>query len=891
MPFSVRAAFVYCLFAALLTSLASAQPDDAKALQKKFLAERDQAMKAKFPPESLIRANDFAKRAEAALKENNAKGAARYYRDVRWQIPYLPVGLPPHVLRVFGESRMRHADRVNALDYSPDGTRLASASRDGTVKIWDLGNGRELASYRGHIDQPDDPTKNATNVLGVTDVAFHPKENVVASSSGNQVHLWNPETGKPIKTILNLGKSDKPLKTLAYSPDGKFLAVGGDDGILRVIESDTGKAKYTSPSRNARLEQLAYSPNGKMIAVGDSNAQVAVYAPDQPNQLAMAVQGVDLGEVMGVAFSADNGAVFTCGRDGKARLTAGPKPDGTNAGNTATKLHDYVTPNGGAVTCLAVTPDGNYLVTGGEDKAVRVWEVSSTKQLRAFQGHMKRVTAVTTRADGKQIASASDDGAIRMWDLNTTDEHRALTEATDSLWAVAYSPDGKHIATAGSDLTIRVYNPETGKLEATLSGAKSPITSLAFFPDSNRLAAAGGDRLVEIWDVANQKILKELSGHESAIMSLAVSDDSRLVLSGGAVGDRSVRAFTLDSDKPAWVWKGRSAVCAVAIRKGAKIAAVGLADGSLVTLDISGSTPKESSTAAHVAGVACVAYSKDGNRLVSVGGDGVVRVWSVAENGTLTPLVKFEGQSKPGVPGAFTPLTGVAFAPDSRYVAAVGADAVVRVWDVETKSEVRGLRGHVDWVTAVAFSPDGRFVASVGVEKDKVLRIFELPPLDVSASGGHLVAVNAVAVSPDGKTVATAGTDETIRLWDIATGQQLSTLICNSDIPFSITFLGNDALVMGVGAPLARCGPLALLAKQSGQPHEHYSDRRGLRGRGQQRWKQVRRMGEPPGCRRHQEQHLRNLRLQRQATFDALGAEEKCAGRDFLCRSRMGSFR
>ncbi len=421
---------------------------------------------------------------------------------------------------------------------------------------------------------------------------------------------------------------------------------------------------------------------------------------------------------------------------------------------------------------------------------------------------MTKVTAVTSRPDGKQIASASDDGAIRMWDLNTTDEHRALTDASDSLWAVAFSPDGKRVAAAGSDLSIRVYNPETGKLEATLTGAKSPITSLAFFPDSNRLVAAGGDRVVVIWDVAKQKIIKELPGHESAIMSLAVSDDSKLILSGGAVGDRTVRAFMPEGDKPAWTWAGRSAVCAVAVRKGAKHAAAGLADGSLVTLDISGATPKESYITAHVAGVACIAYSRDGNRLASVGGDGVVRVWTVAENGALTPLVRFEGQTRPGALGTFTPLTGVAFGPDSRYVAAVGADAVVRVWDVETKSEVRGLRGHVDWVTAVAFSPDGRYVASVGVEKDKALRIFELPPLDTSASGGHLLAVNAVAVSPDGKTVATAGTDQTIKLWDIATGKPVGTLIGNADTPFSLAFLGNNALVMGGSLPTRDAGRL-----------------------------------------------------------------------------------
>jgi WD40 repeat protein len=784
---------------------------DAKSIRERFLVEREEAVKARFAAETLARADELAKRGENALRED-PKAAARYFRDARWQLPYLPAGLPDHVVRVLGESRMRHADRINALAYSPDGTRLASASRDGTVKIWDLGNGRELITYRGHLDQPDDPTQGGsiggTDVFRVADVAYHPKEKVIASVCGNQVHLWDPETGKPIKTILNIGKVEKPLKTLAYSPDGKYLAVGGDDGILRVIESDTGKEKYKSPSRNARLERVTWSPNGNMVALGDGQGQVAVYAPNQPNQLAMAVQGVDVGGVLGVAFTADSGAVLTCGSDGRIRLTAGPKPDGTSAGNTASRLSEYLG-HTGAVTSLALVPkDGALFVTGGEDKSVRVWEVASKKQLRSFLGHLSRVSAVAVRGDGMQFASGSEDGAIRMWDLNAIDEHRALTDATDSLWAVAYSPDGKRVAAAGADRSIRVYQTDTGKLEATLTGARSPITSLAFFPDSNRLVAAGGDRIVVVWDIAQQKPIKEFRGHESAILSVAVSDDGKLIVSGGAVGDRTVRAFTMDADKPAWVHTARSAVCAVAIRKGAKQVAVGLADGTLVTLDVSGATPKETGQSAHVAGVACVAYSPDGTRLVTVGGDGVLRVWSVAPTGTLTQLVKFDGQAKSNTPGTFTPLTGVAFAPDGRYVAAVGADAIVRVWDVETKSEVRGLRGHLDWVTAVAFSPDGRSIASVGVDKDRALRIFELPQLDTSPTGGHALAVNAVAVSADGKTIATASIDQTIKLWDRASGRLLGTLIGSSDVPLSLAFLGSDGLVLGTQLPNGVTGRL-----------------------------------------------------------------------------------
>ncbi|HUR55190.1 MAG TPA: hypothetical protein VMZ71_13735, partial [Gemmataceae bacterium] len=200
MPLTAR----HIAMAALLLAAGAltAQPDpkksrvkepDAKELKQKFQAEREEALKAKFPAEALARADELAKRGEAALAAGDAK-AARYFRDARWQLPYLPANLPPNVARVFGESRMRHADRVNALSYSPDGTKLASASRDGTVKIWDLGNGRDLVTYRGHADQPDDGSKG-TNVLKAGDVAFSPDGKVVASASGTQVHLWEPDTG------------------------------------------------------------------------------------------------------------------------------------------------------------------------------------------------------------------------------------------------------------------------------------------------------------------------------------------------------------------------------------------------------------------------------------------------------------------------------------------------------------------------------------------------------------------------------------------------------------------------------------------------------------------------------------------------------------------------
>jgi len=798
MPLPLRCAPL-ALFVALVAPLAAQPPeagDEAKALKTAFAEEREQALKAKFPAETLSRADELAKRAEEALKADNARAAVRHFRDARWQLPYLPPGLPANVSRVLGESRLRHADRVNALAYSADGRYVASACRDFTVKIWDLGNGRELTTYRGHVDQPDDPTKGGTNPLGATDVVFHPNGKMVASASGNQVHLWNPASGKESKTIFSLGKTDKPLKALAFSPDGKQLAIGGDDGILRVIETDGGKQVFACPPRNARIEKVAFSPNGKLVALGDTNSQVAVYVPGaKGNPLALSISGADLGEVAGVAFTADNAAVFTCGRDGKARLTVGPKPDGESAPNTATKIRDYIG-HSGPVNGLAVTADGKLLVTAGDDKTVRVWDVASAKQLRAFQGHQTKLIAVAVRPDGRQIASASDDGGIRVWDLNTTDEHRAVTDSKESLWAVAVSADGKRIAAGGADKKVRVYIGEGAKLETELD-AGAPVTALAFLPDGNRLVVAGGDKAAKVWDVTAKKVVAELPGHGLAVLAVAVSEDGKTAFTGAA--DSAVRAFDPATGKELWKWASKKAATALAVRKGGKQLAVGTAEGALTVIDASGATPKEVlSQVAHVAGVSCAAYSPDGDRLATVGGDGVLKVWAVADTGAPALLVKFESQAAAtGATGA-PPLSAVAFAPDGRFVAAAGSDSVVRVWDVQTKSEVRGLRGHSDWVTAVAFGPEGRFVASVAAERDNALRVFELPALETgSGAGGHALAVNAVAVSPNGKFAATAGTDQTMKVWDIATGKELATLVGNADVPYALAFLANDALVMG----------------------------------------------------------------------------------------------
>ena len=815
MSFAVRRGPGLVLLAGFLAPLAAGFPipqpagkaegpsvADLAAVADKFRAERAAAAAANVPADALAPADDLAKRADAARAAGNPRAAARYYRDARWQLPYLPPGLPPHVARVLGDSRMRHPDPagerapgVHSVAYSPDGTALASGSADGTAKLWDLETGRELVTYRGHADQPDDPTRGGSNVLGVSAVAFHPKEAWVASAAGNQVHLWSADTGERVKVLARVEMSNLPLKSIAFSPDGRQLVAGGDDGVVRVFVVSTGKETYASPPRGARVERVAFGRDGKRVAAADFNGNVAVLAPGTPNPVQLSIPVVQNGACLGVAFTPDGTGVFTAGADGKARLIGIPNPDGTPAPGVGVQAREF-TGHAGGVNDLTVSPDGLHLVTAGDDKTVRVWEAKTGRQVRSFQGHLAKVLGVTVRPDGRQVASAGADGSIRLWDLSPTDDQIVLKDAAGPVWGAALGPDGKRLAAAGADKVIRLYDPETGKPDGTLTGHTAAVTTLAFVsPD--RLASAGGDRVVRVWDLAAKKQVHELAGHELPVLTLAVAPGGGFVVSGAA--DRTARAWDPAAGKPLWTWTGKSAVTGAAVRPGGKEVALGTADGGLTVLDVSGGTPKELfGRTVHVAGVAGVAYSPDGSRLATAGGDGLLRVWAVGDDGRPAPLSQFDGQARANTPAGMAPLAAVAFAPDGRLVASAGADGVVRVWDVPTRAEVRGLRGHPDWATAVAFAPDGRRLVASGA--DGTVRVWELAPQEGSGRGGHLRAVNAVAVSADGKTIATASADQTVRLWDRASGRDRATLVAGPDEPAAVAFLGPDRVAVGTVA-------------------------------------------------------------------------------------------
>lgn len=618
--------------------------------------------------------------------------------------------LPAGAILRMGSVRMRHADWVQSVHFSPDGKLLASADSNYTVRLWDVKtNQLKLELPKGAGSR----------------VAYSPDGKVLATGGYYQkkITIWDASTGERLREMPQNGRS------FCFTGDGKLLAAAGQDAIVRVWNVATGEEVHAFKGHKGALFSVAISRDGKLVASGgggDGTAavgtEVRVWSTESGKQVQQ-LQG-HTGWVYDVAFSHDRSLLASVSpyegrvwdlKEGKERQRLERSAYSVafspmNASHLATANHHgiYESATGKLLVelkdrpaeaqCLAWSPDATMLATGDGKGRIQLWDAATGREISRDKGHTHAVRAVAFSLDGSIAASASaGDKTLRIWGLASGAQLRKfdLNCKDDSTWykhcqSIFFPPDGKLVGTYTSDGLARFWVlADVKKHEIKVSEGWASV--MAMSRDGNRLAVAGSGsestpsvRLVEVDGV------KELWKHtpftqrtsDNRVSALAFSPNGKLLAMGVADGGKSGKDNSGADSIQLWDVKAGKKV--LAFRKTAYPPAT-------------------------------IGFSPDGKWLVAAAtGQDPIQIWDAA-SGTLVQSLGLKDVGR-----SWYESSPFAFSPDSKVIAAATVSREIVLYEVATGREMQRFKGHSKIVTALAFSPDGRTLLS-GSEDATVL--------------------------------------------------------------------------------------------------------------------------------------------------------------------------
>ena len=622
-----------------------------------------------------------------------------------------------------------HSGYTTACVLSPAGDRLASTGGDGTLRLWDVADGRELRRFEGH----EGP---------VAGFAFSPAGDRLAIVGGDgTLRLWDVADGRELRRFGGYGDR---ARSFAFSPAGDRLAIAGGDGTLRLWDVADGRELRRFEGHEGLVTSCAFSPAGDRLAsAGHDDGTLRLWDVADGRELRRFEGREDW--VSGFAFSPAGDRLASTGRDGTLRLWD------VADGRELRRFEGHE----GPVAGFAFSPAGDRLASAGGDGTLRLWDVADGRELRRFEGHGDLIVGCAFSPAGDRLASAGGDGTLRLWDVADGQELRRFEGHGDLVVGCAFSPAGDRLASAGGDGTLRLWDVADGRELRRFEGREDWVSGCAFSPAGDRLASAGGDGTLRLWDVADGRELRRFEGHEGRITGCAFSPaGDRLASAGG--DDGTLRLWDVADGRELRRFEGHEGpVAGFAFSPaGDRLASAGGDDGTLRLWDVADGRELRRFEG-HEGRITGCAFSPAGDRLASVGGDGTprLRLWDVADG---RELRRFEGHGDL--------VVGCAFSPAGDRLASAGGDGTLRLWDVADGRELRRFEGHEGRITSFAFSPAGDRLAIAG--RDGTLRLWDVADgRELRRFEGHEGRITGCAFSPAGDRLASAGRDGTLRLW------------------------------------------------------------------------------------------------------------------------------
>ena len=655
-----------------------------------------------------------------------------------------------------------HSRIVMDLDFSSDNGLVATASEDGTVKVWEIGARRSdlvfpmKGNARGLCFSPDGRRLATTGGLGYGGL------NIFNSQTGKDLEAGNGGLA-PIQMKLANGSA------VCFSPDGPLLAWAGADKNVRLFDTATGQEKPALAGHDKSVHSIAFSPNGRILASGGEDGMILFWDVGT-GQVARTLER-HTKSVTAVRFSPDGRLLASASDDRTVRLWDAA------SGKEVHCLHGHTYP----IKCLEFLPGGRQLLSGSRESAdpfllsfknagyqrprlgeLRLWDVLKGAEIDSFETQAPGITGLTCHPDGDRVAVGHLDGSVTFRDTRSgVVMWRRPTGDVDGL---AFSPDGRRLAVAaggqfsvwelasekrprvskipsavprtggftaegglrlaGGMLTLRVWDASTTQETCTITGPREDVLGLTFDPGARRLAGGTG-AVVKLWDAVKGSEVLSCPGHEGRVACTAFNSPGTLLVSGAA--DRTVRVWETATGRQTLVLRG------------------------------------------HEHPVYLVAFSPDGKHIASLAGpepkdsDDIEYLIAPSEFKMWDAITGNEKWSLK-MPGR---LPMVAFAPNGKHLAGRDpSNGNLTMWDVDSGRVSLSREWNDVDLRTLAFSPDGRFLATAGFMED--VRLYDARTGEfVRAFHGHTELVQKVFFSPDSQRLVSLSADQMVRIWDV----------------------------------------------------------------------------------------------------------------------------
>ncbi|MCC7445912.1 MAG: protein kinase [Anaerolineae bacterium] len=588
----------------------------------------------------------------------------------------------------------------------------------------------------------------------------------------NKIYSQQTDTALVQATLLNYAQQVYPhgdkVHVTQFSPDGRYVLTGGEDGRVMLWEAQTGK-----PFREIRTPEVgttfiwatAFSPDGRYVLISSAGTRVEMYEVATGKSVAR-FSGFE-NEANTVSFAPDGRLILI------------------GAGNVATLIDvqstavvQRFTGHTDDVISSAFSPDGKYILTGGRDRAARLWDATTGKKLWEYVDQASIISSVTFSPDGKTMTIGGI--ATTIWDIATQQKIRELAGAPNGM---AYSPDGKYLLTSGGLLTAILWDVQSGTEVRRLSGHTASIQAVAFSVDGRYALTGGWDGMARLWDMQQTSIRQRLyTAHDGSITDLAFSPDGSLIAT--ASKDKTVRLWDRRTGNVIRVLSGHTeGVGALAFSPDGRLLATGSDDQTLRVWDVA--TGKELRRIDGVASqVFSVAFAPNGKQVLTSGNETTARLWDI-ETGKLVKELE-----SPNFSTTTNEILGIAISPDGRYVLGGTLHGLAHLWDINTGAIIHSMQageGDIGFIYAVVFSRDGKYIATASY--DRTARLWDMQTgQEIRRFVGHTDGIISIAISPDNKYVLTGSTDRSARLWDLQTGAELRRLTGHSDNVLAVKF-------------------------------------------------------------------------------------------------------